>query len=102
MDKINIHNIYSGNNDFKPLTVNALCDTKRNLEKEKINLNVERLINLQTERKNKILTYYDEIYQKCLKKIMLANNLNKTSITYSVPKIIYNFNYNCKDCVTYI
>ena len=42
-----------------------------------MNFNLERLIKLREERKNKVLTQYEKVFGFCLNKITLANNLNK-------------------------
>lgn len=39
----------------------------------------------------------------CLKKITLANNLNKLEVVYEVPDAVYGyFDYNSDQCLQYI
>lgn len=59
MDKININNLFSAQNDFdfKPLTVNNLYNsyTTDTIKKQnKINFNIDKLIRLREEKKTKI------------------------------------------------
>lgn len=101
MDRISIKNIFSNSNDFEPLDVNNLYNVKD--KKNKINFNIDRLIKLREERKNKILIQYEKIFKMCLNKVNLANDMNKTEIVYDVPDGIYgHYDYNPVDCLLYI
>jgi hypothetical protein len=103
MDKININNLFPYANDFKPLDVYSLYHTRDKQITNKINFNIERLIKLREERKNKILIQYEKIFNMCLKKINTANNLNKTEIVYDVPEAIFGYlEYNRLRCLEYI
>lgn len=103
MDKININNLFPSSNDFRPLDVYTLYHTRDQQTTNKINFNIERLIKLREERKNKILIQYDRIFNMCLKKINIANELNKTEIVYDVPDAIYGYlEYNRIDCLGYL
>lgn len=103
MDKISINNLFPSTNDFQPLDVNTLCNPQENKIKNKINFNIDRLIKLREERKQKIFIQYDKIFNMCLNKINLANNLNKTETMYEVPEVIYGyFDYNSFACLHYI
>jgi hypothetical protein len=101
MDRISIKNIFANSNDFEPLDVNNLYSVKD--KKNKINFNIDRLIKLREERKNKILIQYEKIFKMCLNKINLANDMNKTEIVYDVPDGIFGHNdYNPVDCLLYV
>lgn len=103
MDKISINNIFSSNNDFKPLDVNSLFDIPDNKERNKINFNIDKLIKLREDRKKKILVQYEKVYNICLNKIDTANNFNKTNVIYEIPEGMYGHSdYNVLDCVTYV
>jgi len=103
MDKISINNLFPSTNDFQPLDVNNLYNTNDQKVKNKINFNIERLIKLREERKRKILVQYEKIFNMCLKKISLANNLNYTEVIYDIPEAIYgHFDYNPNDCLEYV
>lgn len=103
MDRISINNLFPSTNDFQPLDVNNLYNTQENKIKSKINFNVDRLIKLREERKKKILIQYEKVFNICLNKINLANNLNKTEVTYDIPEAIYGHtDYNIIDCIAYV
>jgi len=103
MDRISINNLFPSSNDFKPLDVYSLYHTKEQRTTNKINFNIDRLIKLREERKNKIFIQYDKIFNMCLNKINSANNLNKTEIIYDVPDAIYgHVDYNRINCLEYI
>lgn len=103
MDKISISNLFPSTYDFQPLDVDNLYNTQDQKTKNKINFNIDRLVKLREERKSKILIQYEKVFNICLNKINLANNLNKTEIVYDVPEAIYgHFDYNINDCVEYI
>lgn len=103
MDKICINNLFKGATDFKPLDVHTLYDIKGNKDKEKFNLNIDRLIHLRDERENRVHNQYDKTYNTCLGKITTANELNKTSLVFTVPETVYGyFNYSPSECIKYI
>jgi hypothetical protein len=102
MDKININNLFKGATEFKPLNVQTLYDVKGNKEKEKFNLNIDRLINLRDERENKVLEQYEKNYNGCLSKITMANELGKTSVVFTVPETVFGYyNYSPTECIKY-
>jgi len=103
MDKISINNLFPASHDFQPLDVNNLYNTSDQKIKNKINFNIDKLVKLREERKRKILIQYEKVFNMCLKKINLANNMNKTEIVYDVPEAIYgHFDYVVIDCLEYI
>jgi Family of unknown function (DUF5759) len=103
MDKISINNLFPSTHDFQPLDVNNLYNTNDQKVKNKINFNIERLIKLREERKRKILVQYEKVFNICLKKVSLANNLNYTEVIYDIPEAIYgHFDYNINDCLVYV
>lgn len=102
MDKININNLFKGA-EIKPFNVHTLCDVRNKKEKEKVELNIDRLINIRDERENKVLEHYTKIYESCLKKINAANELLKTSLMFSVPESIFAVpNYDTVNCIEFI
>ena len=103
MDKISINNLFPASHDFQPLDVNNLYNTNEQKVKNKINFNIDKLVKLREERKKKILVQYEKVFNMCLSKINLANNLNKTEIVYDVPEAIYgHFDYVIGDCIEYV
>lgn len=103
MDRISIHNLFPSTNDFQPLDVNNLYNTNENKIKNKVNFNIDKLIRLREDRKKKIFVQYEKIFNICLNKINMANNLNKTEVVYDVPEAIYgHYDYNIIDCIAYL
>ena len=104
MDKININNLFPASSDnFKPLDVESLFNLNEQKNKKKMNFNVDRLIKLREERKNKVLFQYEKVFGFCLNKITLANNMNKLEVVYDLPEAMYgSFEYNVFDCLMFI
>lgn len=102
MDKISVANLFPTNR-FRPLDVNSLYNTRKQREDNKNNFNIDRLIKLREEKKKKIVEEYEKIYNMCLNKITLANNLGNTEVIYEVPDAVYGkLEYNIVDCIAYI
>ncbi|ARF09386.1 hypothetical protein Indivirus_1_9 [Indivirus ILV1] len=105
MDKINISNLFPGKvnqNNYRPLDVHSLYSITEKKQK-KINFNLERLTKLREERKMKVIEQYEKVFNLCLNKINLANNLNKVELVYEVPEAVYgSFEYKPIDCLFYI
>lgn len=103
MDQISISNLFPSSSDFKPLDVYSLYNTKEQRIQNQLNFNIERLVKLREERKNKIFVQYDKIFNACLNKINRANNLHKTEVLFDIPEGIYGHNdYNPLQCIEYI
>lgn len=103
MDKISINNLFPSANDFKPLDVHSLYNPREQKVKNKINFNIDKLIKLRDERKNKILVQYEKIFNIILNKINTTNNLNIYEFVYDVPEAIYGyFDYIRIDCLKYV
>jgi hypothetical protein len=103
MDKITINNLFPTTCDLQPLDIHSLYNSKQEHVKNKINFNIDRLINLRETRKKRVLIQYEKVYGMCLKKINMANNLNKTEVVYDVPEAAYGyFDYTSIECLKYI
>lgn len=103
MDKISINNLFSSNTDFKPLDVYSLFNSKEHKNKNKLNFNIDRLINLREDRKKKVLVQYEKIFNRCLNKINLTNHLDKLDLVFSVDDSIYGYNdYTSIECLQYL
>lgn len=103
MDRISVSNLFPATRNFEPLNVNNLYNTRDQKTKNKLTFNIDKLIKLREERKQKIFAQYDKIFNICLNKITLANSLNKTEVTYDVPEAVYgHLDYNIIDCIAYI
>ena len=102
MDQISISNLFPSS-DFKPLDVYSLYNTKEQRIQNQLNFNIERLVQLREEKKNKIFIQYDKIFNACLNKINRANNLHKTEVLFDIPEGIYGHSdYNPLQCLEYI
>jgi len=103
MDQISIGNLFPSSSDFKPLDVYSLYNTKEQRIQNQLNFNIERLVQLREEKKNKIFIQYDKIFNACLNKINRANNLHKTEVLFDIPEGIYGHSdYNPLQCLEYI
>lgn len=103
MDKISISNLFPTSSDFRPLDVYSLYNTKEQRIQNQLNFNIDRLVKLREEKKNKIFIQYDKIFNMCLKKINRANDLYKTEVIFDIPEGIYGQNdYNPLQCIEYI
>ncbi len=102
MDKINISNLFPNQDEYGEINVHSLFSITEKKPK-KTEFNLERLANLREERKRKVLLQYEKVFNLCLNKINIANNLNKLEIIYDVPEAIYgSFDYKSIDCLFYI
>lgn len=104
MDRISINNLFPNNSsDFKPLDVYSLYNPVVNNTRNKNSFNVDKLTTLRKERKMKIFEHYEQIYKTCLNKIDVANDLNKTEITFEIPESIFgHYDYKKSNCLKYI
>ena len=103
MDKLSINNLFPSNNDFGPLDVYSLFNSKKKNKNNQINFNIDKLINLREDRKKKVLEQYEKVFQRCLNKINLVNSLDKFDIIFQVPKWIYGFNdYTSIECLLHL
>ena len=106
MDHINIGNIFSNGSKVEnnnPLDVNSLYNTQKNLEKQKLDFNINKLINVREERRQEVINRYRKVFRICLKKITEANRLNATDIIFEIPKAIFGCTeYNQIECNKYV
>jgi len=105
MEKLNIDNLFSSKNktleSSDPLTIYTLFHPEVN--KEKNNFSVDKLINVREKRKNKIVKEYKKKYIQCCKNIEELNNLNTYCTTVVVPIAVYDCpDYKPEDCIKYI
>ena len=115
MHNISIANLFNNNNNnkitYKPLDVYSLSEINKELNsninnnnnKKKNILNIDKLKHVEQERKKQIVEQYEKIYNNCLNKINLANNLHRIWITHEIPLGIWGLvDYNPTDCLKYI
>lgn len=102
MNKINIENIYRcktlSSNSNNPIDVRTIA--KQTASKS---FQINHLIEKCENKRKTILKHYIDMYEKCIKKIDIANNLNKTDLLYTVKQYIPECpGYRSIDCVEYI
>lgn len=105
MNNININNLFSVSSSNKILDVHSLYYPKDNISntQTKMDFSVDNLINEREERKKKVIEQYKKLFYLCLKKIKMANKLNKTDIIFDIPDAIFMFpEYSIIDCMKYI
>ena len=108
MNNININSIFgknssNGGESNKPLDVHTLFHSGYVKTDAKPRFSVDSLINEREEKKKKVIYQYKRIFHMCLKKIQLANRMNKYEILYEVPEAIFMYpEYNSYDCLKYI
>lgn len=102
MEKFNIENLFYcktlGNDRSNALDVLSIA--KQSSSKS---FTVNNLIETRENTRKRILRKYMEMYEGCLKKIDIANNLKKTDLLYTVKESIPSFpEYNPNDCIDFI
>ena len=63
----------------------------------------EQLLKIKNKKREKLADVYNSYYDKCIEKIKILNNTDKTDLVFSVPYIVPECqNYNCIDCLDFI
>lgn len=104
---LNVNNLFSNSNynTSEELNTNNISNYYNNNHNNNntLKFNIDKLIKLREERKKKVLIHYEKIFNICLNKITLANNMNKTETIYQVPDAVYGtFDYDKYECMQYI
>lgn len=103
MEKININNLFPSVVTDDPLDVHSLFNLEEQKNRKKMNFNLDKLVKLREERKNKVISQYEKVLGFCLNKITLANNMNMLEVIYEIPEVMFgSFEYNPVDCILYI
>ena len=108
MDKINI-NILVPNDHVRDesysngtIDVNTLANMK-NSNDNAIHFNIDSLIKIRKEKREKLLVTYIKYYNRCVDKIKMLNNRNITDIFFEVPTNVPDcYGYKSIDCVEFI
>ena len=108
MDKINI-NILVPNDHVRDesysngtIDVNTLANMK-NSNDNAIHFNIDSLIKIRKEKREKLLETYIKYYNRCVDKIKMLNNRNITDIFFEVPTNVPDcYGYKYIDCVEFI
>jgi len=102
MDKLNIENLfncktarYDKSNTIDIISIAGKHSNER--------FNIKQLIDSRENKRKEVLKNYKKMYNICLKKIDVANKLNKTDLLYTVEEFIPNCpEYNTLDCIKFI
>jgi uncharacterized protein YfcZ (UPF0381/DUF406 family) len=98
MEKLNIQNLFNcqtGNN--KTLDVKSIIDKSDN------SFNIKKLVESREQRRKKLVDIYRRTYVNCIKKIDVANSINKTDLLYTIAPLIADLpDYDPRECLKYI
>ncbi|ARF09347.1 hypothetical protein Catovirus_2_296 [Catovirus CTV1] len=106
MDKINVNILFSDNyntetnNNSGVLDVNTLANIKSNND---TSFNIDSLIKIRKEKREKLLETYIKYYNRCIEKIKVLNNRNITDMFFEVPLTVPDcYGYKPVDCIEFI
>jgi hypothetical protein len=103
MDNISISNLFPASITNKPIDAQSLYNYKEQKKKIKTKIDIDRLVNLREERKKKVIDQYDKVFNMCMSKVKLANEMNKFNIIYEVPEMVFGyFEYKPFECMQHI
>jgi len=106
MEQLNIKNLFPSSNpvtENKPLSVSTLYNHKENIKQNKIDFTIEKLLDVQEERKKKVIDEYRKSFNLILKKITDANKLGYYDLIFDVPYSAYMCpEYNITDCLDFV
>jgi len=108
MDKININILVPNAQTIEEthsngtLDVNTLANMKKNNDST-THFNIESLIKIRKEKREKLLETYIKYYNRCVDKIKMLNNRNITDLFFEVPMNIPDcYGYKPIDCIEFI
>ncbi len=105
MDKININLLTSKNNSNNECKVGELSINTMTSKKTKESYIIQ-IDNLLTERKNRrkrLLTEYDKLFETCFQRILTADKMNITEICFDIPTHILGCNeYIVSECMQFL
>lgn len=98
MENMSIQSLFNcktGNS--KVLDVNSLINKKDD------SFDINKIIFAKEERRKKLCSAYDKLYEKCINKIEIANSLGRTDLLYHVPFELKDIpEYSPKECLSHI
>jgi hypothetical protein len=98
MNKFNINELFNVNidQDNKVLDVKSIYQPVRSF-------NIKMILDNKNRKRKTLLDIYIKLYNICVKKIEIANSLNKSDLLYTVDAFMPNVpEYNSLDCINYI
>ncbi|AYV75790.1 MAG: hypothetical protein Terrestrivirus3_59 [Terrestrivirus sp.] len=98
MEKLNIQNLFNcqtGNN--------RTLDVKSIIDKTDDSFDIKKLVESREQRRKKLVDIYRRTYVNCIKKIDVANSINKTDLLYTIAPLIADLpDYDPRECLKYI
>jgi len=102
MNNISINNLFPNNVSKSNESINV--KTLANPE-TKDEIGKDRLRNLRSEKRKRIICEYEKLFKKCIREIHIANDNDSTNIIYSLPDPILYYTdpyYDNDQCSAYI
>ena len=104
MDKISINLLTSKNNDDNckagELSINTMTSKKT---KESYIVQIDNLLTERKNRRKRLLTEYDRLFETCFQRILTADKMGITEICFDVPKHILGCNeYILSECMQFL
>lgn len=97
MNKINLDLLFPHIKSEEALSVNNLYT------ETKVPFNTSILVQKKEHRRMKIKNCYKGVLNNCYRNIREANNIGKTDIIFSIPRVmVQNIHYNQSHCQIYI
>ena len=98
MNKFNINELFNVNinQDNKVLDVKSIYQPVRSF-------NIKMILDNKNRKRKTLLDIYIKSYNICVKKIEIANSLDKSDLLYTVDAFMPSVpEYNSLDCINYI
>lgn len=105
MDKLSVSSLIpsASIDKNKVLGISSLCNPRENREKNDLDLNINKLINLREERRKRVFKQYDKVFKMCMTRIHTANQLNNTETIYTIPEAAFSYpEYNQEECILHV
>jgi hypothetical protein len=106
MDKININLLTSKNNtninnNIAELSINTMTSKKKT--KENYITQIDHIITERKNRRIRLLTEYDKLFDMCFQRILIADKMNITEICFDIPNHILGCNeYILSECIDFL
>lgn len=108
MDKINVNILVPNAQSLEETYSNGTFDVNtlaniKNSNDSTLHFNINSLIKIRKEKREKLLETYIKYYNRCIDKIKLLNNRNISDLFYEVPTNVPDvYGYKSIDCIEFI
>jgi hypothetical protein len=105
MERININLLTSKNNNDEmckagELSINTMTSKKT---KESYISQIDNLLKERKNRRKRLLTEYDKLFELCFQRILTADKMNITEICFDIPSHILGCNeYIVSECIDFL